>query len=260
MVRLKDRKPKDGEQKKFVNMTDAQIARVVAARNHLKFKATEDGLQTHDLVVQKNQDDALFLMERAKRIDFDCFIETDPDSGEEALYFIRPTDGRDGRPIRVYEFEWGGSLISFSPTLTTKDQVGKVTVRGWDPAGKRVISYTAKPSDLPGASGGGTSGPKTAEGRLDDKQDLVVDQPVTSEQEARNLAISLLRERASQFNTGSGRVIGLPDLRPGDNVLLKRLGKRFDGMYEIKKVEHTLGSSGYQTSFDVKRFFDGGTE
>lgn len=259
MVRLKDRKPKEGEQKKFVNMADWEIARAIAARNHLKFQSTEQGPQ-HDLVVQKNQDDALFLMERAKRIDFDCYVLTDPASGEETLYFVRPTDGRDGRPIRVYEFEWGKSLINFSPTLTTKDQVGKVTVRGWDPHTKKAISYTAGPDDLPGASGGGTSGPRTAQDKLDDKQDLVVDEPVTSEQEARDLAISLLRERASRFNTGSGRVIGLPDLRPGDNVALKGLGKRFDGTYEVKKVEHTLGSAGYQTAFDVKRFFDGGTQ
>lgn len=257
MVRLKDRKPKDGEQKKFVNMADWEIAEVVAARNHLKFKATEEG-QKHDLVVQKNQDDALFLMERAKRIDFDCYIQTDPDSGEETLYFMKPTDGRDGRPIRVYEFEWGKSLINFSPTLTTQDQVAKVTVRGWDPRAKRVISSSAGAGDLPGASSGGTSGPRTAQEKLDDKQDLVVDQPVTSEQEARNLAISLLRERAYKFNTGSGRVIGLPDLRPGDNVQLKGLGKRFNGTYRVKRVEHTLGNSGYQTSFEVERPFDGG--
>lgn len=258
MVRLKDRKPKEGEQKKFVDMADWEIARAIAARNALKFHATEQG-ERHPLVVQKNQDDALFLMERAKRIDYDCYVQTDPASGEETLNFVRPTDGRDGRPIRVYEFEWGKSLITFSPKLTSSDQVGKVTVRGWDPATKKAITATAGPGDLPGAGKGGTSGPGTAQKTLDDKHDLLVDQPVASQQEARDLAVSLLRERASRFNTGSGRVIGLPDLRPGDNVLLSGLGKRFNGTYEVTKVEHALGGSGYQTSFDVKRFFDGGT-
>jgi phage protein D len=258
MVRLKDRKPKDGEQKKFVDMADWEIARAVAARNGLKFHATEQG-ERRPLVVQKNQDDALFLMERAKRIDYDCYVQTDPQSGAETLNFVRPTDGRDGRPVRVYEFEWGKSLITFSPKLTSNDQVGKVTVRGWDPATKKPITASAGPGDLPGAASGGTSGPHTAQKTLDDKQDLLVDQPVASQQEARDLAMSLLRERASRFNTGSGRVIGLPDLRPGDNVLLSGLGKRFNGTYEVTKVEHSLGGSGYQTSFDVKRFFDGGT-
>jgi phage protein D len=39
---------------------------------------------------------------------------------------------------------------------------------------------------------------------------------------------------------------------------LKGLGKRFSGEYYVKKVEHTLGSNGYLTQFDVRRVFDGG--
>ena len=41
-------------------------------------------------------DDATFLKERAARIDFDCHIVTDPRSGEATLYFVKPTDGREG--------------------------------------------------------------------------------------------------------------------------------------------------------------------
>ena len=104
------------------------------------------------------------------------------------------------------------------------------------------------------------SGPQAAQERLNGKSDIVVDQPVTSAQEARDLAISLLRERAYEYITGSGQVIGLPDLRPGDNVELPGLGKRFSGRYHVLKVEHSLGSSGYQTTFDVRNLFDGGLE
>ena len=46
----------------------------------------------------------------------------------------------------------------------------------------------------------------------------MVDQPVSSQQEAKTLAISLLRERAYSYVTGTGQAIGIPDLRPGDNV------------------------------------------
>ena len=154
------------------------------------------------------------------------------------------------------------SLINFSPTLTLSKQVGKVTVRGWDPKTKEKIVYTATKNDLPGLGGdsGGTSGPEAAEKRLQNKQDTVVDAPVSSAQEARDLAISLLRERAYEFITGSGQVIGLPDLRPGDNVELTGLGKRFSGVYYVKKVEHAIGSSGYRTQFEVRKPFDGGTQ
>ncbi|HTO81465.1 MAG TPA: type IV secretion protein Rhs [Methylomirabilota bacterium] len=259
MLKLRDRKPVGNDVKQFVNKYDWEIAQVIAARNHLDVKVTQDGPQ-QALVIQKNQDDATFLMERAKRIDFDCYIRIDPDTGRDTLYFMRPTDARDGRAARVYVFEWGKTLINFNPQLKLGQQVSKVTVRGWDPRTKSPITYTAGPSDLPNSGGSGDSGPDLAAKRLSDKQDVVVDQPVASMQEARELAMSLLRERAYQYLTGSGEVIGLPDLRPGDNIELKGLGKRFSAEYYVTKVEHSLGSNGYLTSFDVRSCSDGGTK
>lgn len=259
MVKLKERKPKDGEQKKFVNMTDGEIARAIALRNNLGSKVNVNSGEKHDIVVQKNQDDATFLMERAKRIDFDCFIAVDPDTGKDALYFDVPSDGRNSGKLRMYVFEFGKNLINFTPTLSLNKQVGKVTVKGWDPNTKSVIKYTAGPNDLP-TVGGGDNGPKVIQTRLQDREDIVVDQPVTSQQEARDLARSLLRERAYSYITGTGQVIGLPDLRPGDNVELQGLGKRFSGNYYVTKVEHTLGSSGYLTNFDGRNYPRGGTK
>lgn len=256
LVKLKGRKPAEGEQKSFVNMADWEIAQAIAQRNQLQFKGTQEGPQ-HELVVQKNQDEAQFLIERAKRIDYDCFIEVDPDSGDEVLNFVKPTDGRDGRPVRVYTFEWGKSLINFSPRLTAVDQVGKITVRGWDPRTKQAISYTATKDDLPGLPSSGTSGPGVAEDKMNGKQETVVDRPVFSADEARHLAVSMLRERANTFKTGSGQVIGLADLRPGDNVELKNLGDRFSGAYQVTKVEHSLGASGFTTRFEVEHPFAG---
>ena len=55
-------------------------------------------------------------------------------------------------------------------------------------------------------------------------------------------------------------MIGLPDLRPGDNLELKGLGQRFSNQYYVTKVEHTLGGSGYLTSFTVRSDTDGGTK
>lgn len=258
MLKLRDRKPIGSDQKIFEKLTDGEIAEIVAKRNHLQVKASKDGPR-HPLVIQKNQDDAKFLMERATRIDFDCYIRVDPDNGQDTLYFRPPSDGRDGSKIRIYVFEWGKSLINFNPKLNLGQQVGKVTVRGWDPRTKSQITYTAGPDDLP-KSGGGESGPALAATRLNDKQDVVVDRPVATLQEARDLALSLLRERAYTYLTGSGQAIGIPDLRPGDNIELQGLGKRFSGEYYVTKVEHSLGSSSYLTQFDVRRLTDGGTQ
>jgi phage protein D len=258
MVKLKDRKPRDGEQKKFVNLTDSEIVQRIAARNSLvpKVQATTP---PHDIVVQKNQTDLAFLKERAKRIDYDCFIGVDPDSGQDALYFQSPTDARDGKSVRVYVFEWGTSLIKFSPTISLNRQVGKVTVKSWDPATKSLFQYVASSSDLP-TSTSGENGPSAISARFQDREDIVVDQPVTSQQEAKDLAIALLRERAYSYITANGQVIGIPDLRPGDNIEVQGVGKRFSGQYYVTKVEHTLNNSGYMTTFDVRNYSDGGTK
>src|SRR6185436_5819044 len=255
-VLLRDSKPDEGQAKKYVKMADWEIAQVIAGRHGLQPKVTQEG-EKHELVVQKNQDDAQFLKERAKRIDFDFYVQTD-DQGTENLYFVKPADGRDASRTKVYVFEWGKSLKSFSPQLTVSRQVSQVTVRGWDSRTKEVFSYTAKPEDLAGGGGKGTSGPQAVQKSLGDKKEVVVDAPVLSQEEAKKLAISLLQERAYDFITGSGQVIGLPDLRPGQLVDLKGLGQRFSGTYYVLKVTHTLGSSGYLTQFEVRRTHDGG--
>ena len=258
MFKLRDRKPAEGETTKYENMTDSQIAEYVATRNGLK-SVVDDSVKKYVEVIQKNQDDATFLMERAKRIDFDCYVRTDPVSGEGTLHFVKPRDGRESKTVRVYQFVWGESLISFQPVINLSRQVGKITVRGWDNRSKQAVVATADPSDLPGAgkSAGGASGADAAAKSMEGKHDVVVDANVTTQEEARILAVSLLSERAAQFITGTAQSIGLPDLRPGDNVEMSRLGTRFDGTYYVTKVEHVINESGYRTQFDVRRYYDG---
>ncbi|MFD7712526.1 phage late control D family protein [Streptomyces sp. NPDC059785] len=273
LLKLKDRKPEENETKIYRNKADWQIAQEIARRNHLRIQVTEEG-PVHDIVVQKNQDDASFLLERAKRLDFDCYILPDPATGEDTLYFIKPTDGRDGRPIRLYRLAYAPglstgptnqpeglipNLIEFTPTMTVSQQVSKVTVRGWDPRTKESIAFTATAENLPAGqnSADGQSGPEAAESTLGGRQEVVVDAPVTSDQEARELAISLLRERAYEFITATGKVAGLPELRPGDNLEIYGLGRRFSGTYFVKRVEHTLSTSGFFTQFTGRRIHQG---
>jgi len=273
MLKLKERKPTKDEDKNFRQMADWQIAERIAGRNNLRVVTTREG-PIHDLVVQKNQSDAEFLMERAKRIDYDCYILPDQDTGVETLYFVRPTDGRDGRPIRLFRLTYQPGLttgptalpeglvpkvLDFTPTLTVSKQVSKLTVRGWDPLNKQSLAFTATADNLPAGqnSAGGDSGPQAAEDAAGGRQEVVVDAPVFTQQEAQELAIALLRERAYEFITATGRVAGLPELRPGDNLEIFGLGTRFSGTYFVKRVEHALGTSGFFTTFTGRRIFQG---
>ena len=169
------------------------------------------------------------------------------------MYFGPSTDGRDLTSIKVYNFKWGETLIEFNPRLNATDQVTAVLVRGWDPLTKEPISFRATSNDLPQTGGGGQTGPEAAE-QLSSrpKEDIVVDSTVFSQEEAERQAVSRLLQRAYKFKTGTGRVIGQPKMRPGENVNLTGLGKRFSGTYQIAKVTHAIGSSGYTTTFDVE--------
>jgi phage protein D len=253
LFRLKDHRPEEGDEIQYLDKHDWEIAEIIARRNNLQIKVTKEGPMHHE-VIQRMTDDATFIKERAARIDYDCHVLTDPNSGEATLHFVKPTDGRDGGRIQAYSLRWGENLLSFTPTINLAEQVASVTVRGWDPATKKPIFAQAGPDDLPQQPGGGESGPKVAARTQAGKQDVVVDVPVTSQQEAMALAKSLLLKRAYRFITASGQIIGKPELRPGQNLNLNGLG-RFDGVYYVTKVEHQIDNSGFLTTFEGRRMY-----
>lgn len=250
MFRLKDRRPEESEQIQYIDHRDSDIAIAIAGRNNLLFVVDQSDPIHHE-VIQRMTDDATFLKERAARIDFDCHIVTDAQSGEATLYFVRPTDGRTGTPTS-FAYRWGENLLSFTPTINLSDQVASVTVHGWDPDTKVPIVARAGPDDLPNQADAGESGPQIAQRTQAGKQDVVVDAPVTSQEEAAVLARSLLLRRAYKFITASGQIIGKPELRPGHTLDASGLG-RFDGSYYVTRVEHQIDQSGYLTTFGARR-------
>ena len=253
---LRDRKPQVGDLKQFAEMADHEVVRIVASRNGINRTDIHPEGVTHPVSIQKNQEDASFLLERAYRRDSDLYVRNDPQSGESTLCFKPPTDSRDATAIRSFVFKWGKDLVEFKSRLTVAKQVGKLTVRGWNPQKKEVISYTATTSDLP--AGTGNSGPSFVEDIFGNKEDIKVDYPVVSEEEAKDLAVALLRRRAYEFISSTGRVIGFPELRAGDNVEIDGVGERFGGLYYLQKVEHNIGDNGFATLFEGRRVYDGG--
>jgi Bacteriophage probable baseplate hub protein len=266
LVRLKESKAPPDEST-YRNLADWQIAQRIAKRHGLRYDVKQEGPK-HPLVVQRDTDDATFLMERAARIDFELFIRVDPKTGEDVLCFLPAADGRAATPARTYQLAWGAlrgtheqpSLIEFKPTLTASEQVQSVTVRGWDPTQKAEIVHKADAGNTPGVSGHGkATGPAAAAriGGAAARQDVVVDAPVATLEEARHLAEALLTARAYEFLTGKCRTVGLPDLRPGDNAEISGVGERFGGTYFVTAATHTLDARGLLTEFDVRKTYEG---
>src|SRR5690606_22245574 len=98
--------------------------------------------EPYEYILQDNQYDIIFLMERARRIGYDLFVREphgNGASGTSTLYF-----GPSSTRQRVtYELVYGETLNEFSPDLTTANQVGRVTVRSWDNVRRRAITFTA---------------------------------------------------------------------------------------------------------------------
>jgi phage protein D len=280
-TRMKERKPRPDDMKKFLNLADWQIAQKIAERHQLELVAEKEGV-VHPLVTQDNLDDVSFLLKRAKGIDRECYVAPCPRTGVEKLYFVSPADGRAGSTARQpHTFDlWyavpadgarseraeqgpapAGScepnLISFRPTVTLSGQVAKVTVRGWDPRTKKAIVGIATQADLRAERDAGRSGPAAAAQEMGDREEVIVDRPVGSEQEARALAVSVLRGKSYEFVTCAGQLAGLPDLVPSDSLRIGGVGSRFGGTYYTTKVTHSFNSSGFLTSFEARRTSEG---
>lgn len=231
---------KKQETRFYRNKTDGSIAKQIARRLGLQVGNIKDG-ETHKFIMQKNRYDIVFLMGRARRVGYEVVVE------DKKLNFQPSTD----TTRKMYILEWGKSLIHFRPTLTTTNQVAKVTVKGWDPEKKKVVTGKAKRNNLKTKGLGAINIKKIVEKAFDQREEIVVDKPVRSEPEAKQLAKNKLEQIAKEMVKGEGSTIGLPDLRAGSLIELKNLGF-FDGKYYVMGTTHSIGDSGYTTTFRAR--------
>jgi hypothetical protein len=150
-------------------------------------------------------------------------------------------------PATNLSMEWGKTLMSFSPRLTTAGQVDSVEVRGWDPVQKQSVSAMANRT---GDSLAPTGQTQIAQGSGGASALSIADASVTSAQDAQAYAQSIIAGQQQSGVTGSGVSVGQPDMQAGSTLDLGGIG-RFSGTYVVNQVTHTLGSGGYQTSFQA---------
>lgn len=237
----------------YLDRTDSEIVQEVARRNNLDVDADETSVR-HKHVYQNNVTDHHFLLDRARRLDFELTIV-----GKKLIF-------RKQEYTKVYTLVWGHPnldyddrkhympLLDFTPTLNTREQVSLVIVRGQDPETRAIYEGRAGKGDEGHKMGKGKTGAEMAEKVTGQKTTfLLVNQPIRSQQEANAMANAIYKKKAARFITGRGSTIGLPLLRTGQLVTIDGLGFRFNGEYYITQTTHSCGSNGYQTSFSVQR-------
>lgn len=152
--------------------------------------------------------------------------------------------------------KWGESLMDFTPRLTTVGDLFGITAKVWvatlktefvivvgwdfDRAAFNLQIYPNLIGDideiLGPAAGGKTLSIKP-----------------TGFPTALQEILSELLPRLNNRLTGSGSSIGDPRIKAGRVIDLEGLGDQFSGLYRITSATHTLDSSGYRTSFDVRK-------
>ena len=237
----------------YRDRTDSQIAREVAGRLNVPIDTpSADEEKPYPYVLQANKYDVIFLLERVWTAGYDLFVQEVGENGQSQpprLVFRRSA----GLQRQTYNLKYGESLIEFTPTLTTANQVGMVRIQTWDSVNKRPILGEATRDELLVDGIGGRRQEREIDQSFRQRVEVIHDQPVANQAEANQLARDTLERIAKETVTATGSTIGLPDLRAGTILILDGLGDRFNGRYFVKSTTHTIGDSGYTTQFECRR-------
>ena len=228
--------------KTYLNIKDSDLAERIA--NAIKLTPDVETTKTvYAHIYQHNQSDLAFLMERAWRIGYECFVD------DNKLIFRRPTTNGPQSTLT-----WGTDLLTFQPRITLAEQVEEVMVRGWDAQKKAAIVGRAQKGNLyPEIKDKESTNNTQWSQKFNGKSKMtIVDQPVVSQAEADILATARLDELSGVFIEAEGSAFRRPDLRAGQRVRLEALGKRFSGVYLITSATHVYSADGFRTNFSVR--------
>lgn len=227
----------------FAGAKDSEIASQVANELGLTPDATDTAV-TLDYVLQHNQTDMEFLQDRAVRLGYEIVVD------DKTLSF-RPRQHADSETLTLSR---DADLLEFYPCLSTLNQVGQMSVRGWSIKDKEAIVGQARAGDESTTMGGETSGPTAVDEAFGQSSAVSVDHPVFTQAEADQMATGRLNEMALAYISGEGMSIGRTDLRAGAIMQMEGLGERFSGRYYIVAAVHSYTPHrGYRTTFSVRR-------
>jgi phage protein D len=223
---------------KYVNAS--LIASRIALENNL-VPIVDPGAYIREWTPQTGSDWAV-LQELADRSYFQVFVSWDK------LYFRFP------RPqLEMTVLEWGKNLISFSPRLSMSGQHGIQVVRSYNyELAQSIVSILPALAVAPDFDDLlERLGSAAVDQLVNLGRSVLLGEKVSDHLEGAALAKSILQQLLEGLYEGSGSCIGMPQLRAGDMIEIRGLGKRFSGKYRLRRVTHTIDDGGYRTTFEV---------
>jgi phage protein D len=250
-------------------LPDPAVAALVSATNLLipdldPVGAALSTLMTLAAYITTPQGSQLPIRRQESTSDFDFLAEISKQNGWE-MYIDHTAEPRGYRLkfkflIQDYSasltLKWGESLVDFTPRLTTVGDLFGITAKvwvatlktefvivvGWD-FDRAAFNLQVFPNligdidEILGPAAGGKTLSIKPTGFPTALQEI----------------LSELLPRLNNRLTGSGSSIGDPRIKAGAVIDLEGLGDQFSGLYRITSATHTFDSSGYKTSFDVRK-------
>jgi len=229
------------------------IASVLGGVEYAVGKATGEG--DYELIrKQRNQSDLDFLTTIARENGWLMTVDHDGARGGNVLRFT----SFFAHLVPDVTFRYGENLIDFSPRLSKVGEVLRVTARFWIPQMKVEMTVTAgwnwdrQALEVSASPGFGQSGGTGTGDSSSDVSTMLLGEEVSAKTASRAMLAKLI-DKLNQRLTGGASVAGDTRLRPGGVVQIDGVGQLFGGLYRVTSVSHTLDTSGFRTSFEVRK-------
>lgn len=234
----------------YTDKNDEAILKDVVKDGELTLKWEHKTAITYKHVYQHNQTDLEFLRTRAARLG--CHVWC---VGDE-IFVKEPNFGNSSK--KELSVDKTNDLKGFTPRINSAPVVKKVTVRGWNPETKELITGDAAAEK----SALGTEGAVDACGPLGKEETFTVDHPIWSAEEAKALAKARVRDLNLQFMTGEAECEGTFEVDLGQTIKITANSEAtdpFNGNYYVMGMTHRMtmpkGSDkgGLTTTFRLAR-------
>lgn len=221
----------------WTNMKYSEVVENIASKYKFKAKTIEATEILYEIIEQSRMTDYQFIAWMAERSNFEFFI-----TGKE-LFFRKPL--KDKKP--EIKLEVGKYKINLQVDQDIGDQVGAVTVRGWDHKKKEEFEDKVQDVEVGDYDKAGAEFIRELVGG--DTTEYIYSNE-DSKDSAGKRAKMILNSSAMNFITGKGEWCGVPEIIAGKYVKFSGAGENIDKLYYITSANHIMDESGYRTSFE----------